>query len=66
MLINKDPQHELTAALDLAGLVPAGHATLYRYSEAAPGAITRSPLALDDGRLTLPATSISLLVIEGK
>jgi hypothetical protein len=65
MLINKDPKVDMTATLDLNNITPNGKATLYRYSAASPNTITSAPLALDaKGAVTLPAYSISLLVIE--
>lgn len=63
MLINKDPENSTTAALRLGG-IPAGNATLYRYSEAAPTAITKAQVSLAENTLDLPPYSISLLVLE--
>jgi hypothetical protein len=65
MLVNKDPNNDMTVNLDIKNFDHAGAATLYRYSAANSGGIVSMPLALENqGAVTLPAYSISLLVIE--
>jgi hypothetical protein len=67
MLINKDPQNDMVATLDLHNITATGKAMLYRYSAASPNAIASAPLALEaHGTVVLPAYSISLLVIEAQ
>ncbi len=66
MLINKDPAQDLTATLDLRNVATNGAATLYRYSAAASGEIISQPFDLSAGNtITLPAASITLMVLEG-
>jgi hypothetical protein len=51
--------------LDIKNFSHNGTATLYRYSAANSGGIVSAPLVLDQqSAVTLPAYSISLLVIE--
>jgi hypothetical protein len=65
MLINKDPERDLQTALALPNGALTGTGTLYRYSEAAPNAITSEPLTLAaDTTVTLPAYSITLVVMD--
>jgi hypothetical protein len=67
LLINKNPERDMTATLDIKNFNPKGAATLYRYSMARPDGIASAPLTLDPQRqVTLPAYSISLLVIEAQ
>jgi hypothetical protein len=67
MLVNKDPRNDVTTTLDLHNIALAGQAKLYRYSAATPNAITSAPFTLGANRsLTLPAYSISLLVLEAQ
>jgi hypothetical protein len=67
MLINKDPQNNITARLDLHNITATGKAMLYRYSAASPNAIVGAPLAMEaQSMVALPAYSISLLVIEAQ
>jgi hypothetical protein len=64
MLVNKDSSNNVTRNLDIKNF---GHnaATLYRHSAANSSGIVSAPLVLDQqGAVTLPAYSISLLVIE--
>jgi len=65
MLINKDPNNDMAVNLDIKNVSQSRNATLYRYSAANSNGIVSTPLVLDQpGALTLPAYSISLLVIE--
>lgn len=65
LLINKDPQRDLSVALDLGDLAQARAAVLYRYSAADPQAIIKAPLAHAPATsIVLPAYSLSLLVFE--
>jgi len=65
MLVNKDPNNPMAVNLDIKNFSQNRTATLYRYSAANSGGIVSTPLALDQqGAITLPAYSISLLVIE--
>jgi hypothetical protein len=65
MLVNKDPSNDMAVNLDLKNFDNDGTATLYRYGAANSGGIISTPLALDNqGAVTLPAYSISLLVFE--
>jgi hypothetical protein len=65
MLVNKDPNNAMAVNLDIKNFNHQGKATLYRYSAANSGGIVSTPFALDSqGAITLPAYSISLLVIE--
>lgn len=65
MLVNKDPNNDMAVNLDIKNFNQNGIATLYRYSAANSGGIVSAPLVLDQsGTVTLPAYSISLLVIE--
>jgi len=65
MLVNKDPNNEMAVNLDIKNFSHNSAATLYRYSAADLGGIVSAPLVLDQqGAMTLPAYSISLLVIE--
>jgi hypothetical protein len=67
MLLNKEPQHDLDVKLELNGFVPAKTATLYRYSAATPNGIAHESFSLVTGSaLTLPAYSITLLVLEAQ
>jgi hypothetical protein len=67
MLLNKAPQHDLDVELTIDGFAPAQTAALYQYSAAAPNMIVRDSLVLGTaGSLTLPAYSLTLLVIEGQ
>ena len=67
MLVNKNPDNDMTATLDIKNFNPKGTATLYWYSPARPDGIVSAPLALDQlGVVMLPAYSISLLVIEAQ
>jgi hypothetical protein len=65
MLINKDPNNDMAVNLDIKNFSQNGTATLYPYNAANSGDIVSAPLVLDQrGAVTLPAYSISLLVIE--
>jgi len=65
MLVNKDPNNAIAVKLDIKNFIHNGTTTLYRYSAANSGGIVSAPLALDpQAAVTLPAYSISLLVIE--
>jgi Glycoside hydrolase family 44 len=65
MLVNKNPNNDMAVNLDIKNFSQNGAATLYRYSAANSGGIVSAPLALDQqDAVTLPAYSISLLVIE--
>lgn len=67
MLVNKNPNADLPATLEIKNFGPKAKATLYRYSSANPGAIVSTPVTLDQSRaVTLPAYSISLFVIEAQ
>jgi hypothetical protein len=63
MMINKWPDRPLPVTLQLEGL-KSGQAELYRYGQNQPGEIVRETVELGaDSRLTLPAYSITLLVV---
>jgi hypothetical protein len=65
MLVNKNPSNAMAMNLNIKNFSHNGTATLYRYSAANAGGIVSAPLVLDQqGVVTLPAYSISLLVIE--
>jgi len=65
MLVNKDPNNDMALNLDIKNFSQSGTATLYRYSSANSSGIVSAPLALvQQAAVTLPAYSISLLVIE--
>jgi len=65
MLVNKDPNNDMAVNLDIKNFNQNGTANLYRYSAANSSGIVSAPLVLDQsGVVTLPAYSISLLVIE--
>jgi glycosyl hydrolase family 44 len=65
MLVNKDPNNDMAVNLDIKNFSQNGTLTLYRYSAANSGGIVSTPLTLDQqSAVTLPAYSISLLVIE--
>jgi hypothetical protein len=65
MLVNKDPSNAMALNLEIRNFSHNGTATLYRYSAANAGGIVSAPLVLDQhGAVTMPAYSISLLVIE--
>jgi hypothetical protein len=67
MLVNKNPNAELPATLEIKSFDPHAKAMLYRYSSASPGAIVSAPVTLDQsGAQTLPAYSISLFEIEAQ
>lgn len=63
LLVNKSVSESSIVALQGAHMT--GPAALFRYSQAAPDRIVESPLTLDPAQtLTLPPSSITLLVIE--
>lgn len=65
MLINKDPSRALSAGLDLRNVATNGAATLYRLGGAAE-TIATEPFDLREGNtLTLPPSSITLMVLDG-
>jgi hypothetical protein len=63
ILINKDPARALSVGLDLADITGES-AALYRYSELVPDRIVEEAIDLRASTLTLPASSITHLVIE--
>lgn len=66
MMINKDSGRDLATTLDLRNVATNGAATLYRYSAAEAGQIISEPFDLRAGNiLTLPASSITLMVLRG-
>lgn len=66
MLINKNPQKNLSVAFQLAHLGKLGKATLFQYSNAKPKEITQTSLPELPSSFTLPAYSLSLFVIEAQ
>jgi hypothetical protein len=65
MLVNKNPDSDTAVNLAIKNFSRSGSASLYRYSAANPAGIVKSSVVLDQsGVITLPAYSISLLVIE--
>jgi hypothetical protein len=67
MLINKDPQTNMTATLDLHNIAATGKAMLYSYSAANSNAIASASFSIEtQSMVVLPAYSISLLVIEAQ
>lgn len=66
LLINKDPQRAATVSLGSPGALPAGQATLFRYSQAAETIVRTTLPGVAPTSLVLPAYSLSLVVIEAK
>jgi hypothetical protein len=66
MLINKQPDQDLTTQVYLKGFSAGRSAERYQYSEARPNNITKSTLNIpsENFEMTLPAYSITLLVID--
>ena len=65
VVINKDPEHDLTVTIALSNFQPAGHASIYRLSAANPSSIRHEPDLSVTGptfTATFPRYSVSLLV----
>jgi hypothetical protein len=65
MLINNNPDKQLTTALDLRGMELSQNGSIYRYSQIKPDDIVNESFVMDpNSTLTLPPYSITLLVVK--
>ena len=68
MLINKRPDQPISLNVQLSGYTSGPSATLYRYSAQNPDEIVTSEFSVtpDDFQVTLPPSSISLIILASK